>query len=499
MKNILDTVHGHILLREEYLEKIIDTPEFQRLRRIEQSPIRSVYPSARHDRFIHSLGVYHIGQMIVNQLSSEKDGWRIDVDFESIAQSYLLACLLHDVGHAPFSHTLEKYYGNKMQLAKALANAVDSDEFNKDLQGKEQEANFHEYVSAWVAIRRFASEISSMGGRPEFVARMIIGLFYQDKDKHQIDNCMISLLHGEVIDADRLDYTCRDVWASGYHTSSYDLKRLISALHIRKKIEDNDYVVCFDSNVVNEIDNVMTVKDFQMKYVFNHHTVIYDQHLLTSAVEKTAFNLFGSKFKNVYKEKCDIVAASTNELCSIDSMLSPLQVGNMKLVNPSDGDFICLMKQDEDNECFKEWYSRRYTRFAIWKTPDEFAGFFQIKRNQSIEHPDFETEVLAALKNYGLAADDVLIKKATYKPKVLLKSLYILVHKELKRFTEIYPDEDSKADIVFYYVYVKKPNDNSEEIEKIRKKLIEVLEPVMHRLYPEIYIHFGSHNEKPVT
>ena len=274
MKNILDTVHGHILLKEEYLDKIIDTPEFQRLRRIEQSPIRSVYPSARHDRFIHSLGVYHIGQMIVEQLQSEQGEWGIDIDFDSISKSYLLACLLHDVGHAPFSHTLEKYYGKKPVLAKALLKEIDSKEFATDIAGKEQEANFHEYVSSWLTIKRFSGVIRELGGEPEFVARMIIGLFYKDKEHHQIENCMISLLHGEVIDADRLDYTCRDVWASGYHTSSYDLKRLISALHIRKKEEDGDYVVCFDSNVVNEIDNVMTVKDFQMKYVFNHHTVV---------------------------------------------------------------------------------------------------------------------------------------------------------------------------------------------------------------------------------
>lgn len=279
MKNILDTVHGHILLPEDYLDKIIDTPEFQRLRRIEQSPIRSVYPSARHDRFIHSLGVYHIGQMIANQLYAEKDEWGIDVDFESVVKSYLLACLLHDVGHAPFSHTLEKYYGTKKNLAKRLAEAVNTESFSHDIEGKEKEANFHEYVSAWVAVNRFSTEITELGGNPEFVARMIIGLFYTDKENHQIDNCMVSLLHGEVIDADRLDYTCRDVWASGYHTSSYDLKRLISALHIRKEPTTNDYVVCFDSNVVNEIDNVMTVKDFQMKYVFNHHTVVYDQYL----------------------------------------------------------------------------------------------------------------------------------------------------------------------------------------------------------------------------
>lgn len=487
MKNILDTVHGHILIPEEYLEKIIDTAEFQRLRRIEQSPIRSVYPSARHDRFIHSLGVYHIGQMIANQLYAEKEEWGIDVDFDSVVKSYLLACLLHDVGHAPFSHTLEKYYGTKKNLAKRLADAVNTESFSHDIEGKEKEANFHEYVSAWVAVNRFSTEITELGGNPEFVARMIIGLFYTDKENHQIDNCMVSLLHGEVIDADRLDYTCRDVWASGYHTSSYDLKRLISALHIRKEPTTNDYVVCFDSNVVNEIDNVMTVKDFQMKYVFNHHTVVYDQYLLTSAIEHTAYKLFGEETKKKYEEESDAVSAAANKLCSVESMLQPLPLGNLKLINPSDGDFICLMKQDDDNKNFKEWYSRKYSRFAIWKTPDEFAGFFKIKRNQSIENSNFDKEVISALKENGIAVEDILIKKATYKPKVLLKSLYILVHKELKRFTEIYPNEGATEDVVFYYVYVTKPNQNQKEIEELRQRLITVLLPVMQKLYPELY------------
>ena len=487
MKNILDTVHGHIIIPEEYLEKIIDTAEFQRLRRIEQSPIRSVYPSARHDRFIHSLAVYHIGQMIADQLYAEKDEWGIDVDFESVVKSYLLACLLHDVGHAPFSHTLEKYYGTKKNLAKLLADTVNTESFSHDIDGKEKEANFHEYVSAWVAVKRFSTEITELGGNPEFVARMIIGLFYTDKENHQIDNCMVSLLHGEVIDADRLDYTCRDVWASGYHTSSYDLKRLISALHIRKEPATNDYVVCFDSNVVNEIDNVMTVKDFQMKYVFNHHTVVYDQYLLMSAIEHTACKLFGEETKKEYEEECDAVSAAANKLCCVESMLQSIQVGNIKLINPSDGDFICLMKQDDDNKNFKEWYSRKYTRFAIWKTPDEFAGFFKIRRNQSIENPNFDKEVISALNKEGIETKDLLIRKATYKPKVLLKSLYVLVHKELKRFTEIYPEEGAAADVVFYYVYVTKPNQNQKEIEELRQRLITVLLPVMQKLYPELY------------
>ena len=71
MKSILDSVHGSIIVDTQYIKTIVDTPAFQRLRRIEQTAIRSIYPSARHDRFIHSLGVYHIGSLMVNHLKDE--------------------------------------------------------------------------------------------------------------------------------------------------------------------------------------------------------------------------------------------------------------------------------------------------------------------------------------------------------------------------------------------------------------------------------------------
>lgn len=58
-KSIRDSVHGVIRIPELWADNIIDTPNFQRLRRIEQTSVRCLYPSARHDRFIHSLGVYY--------------------------------------------------------------------------------------------------------------------------------------------------------------------------------------------------------------------------------------------------------------------------------------------------------------------------------------------------------------------------------------------------------------------------------------------------------
>lgn len=109
---IHDTVHGYITLPWEYAVRFVDTPQFQRLRRIEQSAVRSLFPTARHDRFTHSLGVYHVGCLIEEHFKEE---WKAEYlkDFRGvydslfdkypeIVESYKIACLLHDVGHAPF-------------------------------------------------------------------------------------------------------------------------------------------------------------------------------------------------------------------------------------------------------------------------------------------------------------------------------------------------------------------------------------------------------------
>lgn len=100
VKSIKDAIHGYIRLEEPFW-KIIDTAEFQRLKWIEQTSYRVLYPSARHDRFIHSIGVYHLGQKAIQGFLNNCD----DKDAEIVKKykySFLLACLLHDIGHAPF-------------------------------------------------------------------------------------------------------------------------------------------------------------------------------------------------------------------------------------------------------------------------------------------------------------------------------------------------------------------------------------------------------------
>lgn len=486
MKRILDTVHGYIMVSDELIKNIIDTPAFQRLRRIEQTSIRSVYPSARHDRFIHSLGVYHIGSLIVDHLRKEEeanDYWGETANNMSVIyNSYLVACLLHDVGHAPFSHTFEHYYGQKKELAKILENEVNTENFKNDLQYVREldEPNFHEYVSAYIAHHEFGEAISRLYLDSEFIVRMITGIFYvADKDNHQIHNCFISLLHGKVIDADRLDYACRDVWASGYSTSSIDLRRLISALHIKRN-DDKDYVVCFEANSLNEIEGVLNVKDFQMRYVINHHVVNHEQWLLRQAAEKLALKLFPNE-ENGYDALGKIIniKALTDEIKIYDD--------HLKIHNLSDDDLVFLMKQFDDNEYYKQWSSRQYHHVALWKSPDEFYHFFpSISRTKTLKHKHFEPFVKQFISNEcKIDMDDILITEAKFKPRVKMDSLYIIISQDLVRYTDLYPNKkEVNEDIQFYYVFIpKKLKESRKDLMARKRNIIDNLRPILVSMY----------------
>ena len=111
---IRDTVHGDIKLYDIYAN-ILDTPEFQRLRSIEQGSFRPVFPGARHDRFIHSLGTYHLAckfsRSFFKNIHRDFPSLVLTQDQEQgLIATFRYAALLHDIGHAPYSHTPEDFF-----------------------------------------------------------------------------------------------------------------------------------------------------------------------------------------------------------------------------------------------------------------------------------------------------------------------------------------------------------------------------------------------------
>ena len=108
-KIIRDSIHGYIEVPEQYMKMFVDTEVFQRLRDIEQTSMKCLYPCARHDRFTHSLGTFYLGRKLINALvkniqicSSECYEAFCTQEWDAIIMSFELAYLLHDYGHAPF-------------------------------------------------------------------------------------------------------------------------------------------------------------------------------------------------------------------------------------------------------------------------------------------------------------------------------------------------------------------------------------------------------------
>lgn len=288
MKNklIRDSIHGYIEIPEVIVNKIIDTPVFQRLRQIEQTSMRALYPSAHHDRFVHSLGVFHLGHLacrgLLNNIKMEsffknnKEFWkRYRICFE-------IACLLHDCGHAPMSHSFEYGYLNASDSEdcdnkhKRFFNSMvyGLDEKNPEEEKIIEQCRVdldtyfsepkkiapHEMVSAILVSEYFGRALVPEGksiiyevltkileeeiSRVQFaeyiifIQRAIIGLPYSDinskHDEHYFENCfkncLISLLNGNFFDVDKLDYIIRDTIESGANNISIDIPRILNAL-----------------------------------------------------------------------------------------------------------------------------------------------------------------------------------------------------------------------------------------------------------------------------
>lgn len=490
MKEFLDSVHGHIKVPVEWCEKIMDSPEFQRLRRIEQNSCRSVYPSARHDRFIHSLGVYHIGTLIAEHLEHTCE-CKPENSVE-IFTTYRMACLLHDVGHTPFSHTFEIFF-NESAMKDALVQALNDKSFTSDIEAYGHKLTEHELLSAYVAVTKFRDKFNDGTIDWPLLVRMIIGLKYIDRhDQPRNDsfsNVMIELIHGS-IDADNLDYVCRDSWAGGYNNFAVDLRRLIEAIKIVKS--GTQYELAFSSKALNEIEAVLNIKNFQFLYVLNHHKVHLEQHYLIEGIKTAATYHTGIESRD----------KAIAEFCDFNCYIEPktLAKSNYRLLRPCDDDFVALMKQTDPQDAYIEgWFSRRFSHTPLWKSKIEFFNTFSdelfninvpIKKQKANKSDEYlkttRGEYIERICNKGckdyvahsldLDDKDIIIKKIEPKVRRLNpEDINVSIGGEVKKFTELVHDSFSVISDMypFSYWYVNLDKLKDKDITDTKKTVID--------------------------
>ena len=362
-KRFKDPIYGYVEIDETIITNIVDTAGFQRLRNIIQTSYSPLYSSAVHNRFVHSLGVYHLGCIVSESIARNKDEFVESGDIERYLKIFELACLLHDLGHAPFSHTGEEFYlenGKRDILHNFIVELTGDEDLEEEIKSKNYKAAPHELMSVIVALRDY-SFLFQNNEEKSFFARCIIGYPYAKREnlKYSFLNCIISLLNSAVIDVDKLDYLIRDAYITGFDTVSIDYVRLLQSIKLRK--EEKNYHIVYTKSAISVIENVVYAHDAERKWIQNHPVVQYEAYLLQSAIEA---------LKNKYTH-VDLFSyeALTEEGIEIFE--------NYKISLLCDADITFLMKNlDSDSE--KEYFQRKNRRHPLWKSEAEYKAIFNV-------------------------------------------------------------------------------------------------------------------------
>lgn len=419
MKIIRDLTHGYISINEKDL-LFIDTPIFQRLKRIRQTTAHVVYPNATHTRFEHSIGVMHLGFEIFERINSNFSP-RDEINLENTVK---YACLLHDIGHAPFSHATEEFFDEDecKQKLKEYKFSFDVDNLGSAT---------HELMSCIVALENFENEFIELKIDKELFCRMILGVDYERDLAEGVFNPLISLLNS-YIDVDKLDYILRDNIMTGFYGINLDTDRIVQSYVIHNK------KLVLSSKSLSVIYNLIYGRDAMFRWVYNHHVVTYYATLIQRYIE---------------------------HLIELDNSIKD-RFFSFKAINEDhvdDNDIIMLFKSNNNRDkhsmrLFDQIINRQYLK-PLWKTPFEFKKVLTpVQQDNILAQAKFELEK-KLISQLSINEDDLYVVIAKYKPFNPGDSsqIYILIDDETQRFTDLFETETQNNPMnVLPYIYVNR-------------------------------------------
>ena len=422
MKVIRDVVHGYVELCENDL-KIIDTPHFQRLKSIRQNNPFSVYPCANHTRFEHSLGVMHLGVKVFESLNEKRRRNGEPPFDENLEATVRYACLLHDVGHAPFSHYGEQFF-NRDDLLPLFSSALEKRGVDADLAFGGAGAS-HEICSCILSLEVYGDILKRIGIDFELFCRMIIGEDHP-LGNEKIENTLIDILNSNT-DVDKLDYVLRDSQMSGANLVALDVDRLVSA-YMTYNGE-----IAFSGKSLSTIAGLIYGREAVYTWIVNHHVNVYTGCVLTKIL-KRAFD--SDAEKDLYFSYPAINERFTDDYDVISRIRSKLRKGNAEL-----------------DSLYQQLSSRQFYK-PIWKNHMEFKKCIANQSNQNRfkklvgeNLQDLEQIEKIVADKIDVDQGDLIISMAKYKPfmpyimkkgNTISNPVYIIINNDAVSFEDIF-------------------------------------------------------------
>lgn len=476
MKIIKDIVHEYIEI-EDNIKEIIDTPSFQRLKKISQLTANHLFPSANHTRYEHSLGVMKLAMDFYDSIEDElKDLLKKEniINDKNLKTHLCYASLLHDIGHAPFSHLGENFY-NKEDIKENLKNIIAEKKLFIDVNDLLNYGSKHEQMSCYCIIKNFYELLKKENIDFEFIFRIIIGYKYPDKEWYK--NIIIEILNSSTLDVDKLDYLLRDNYMTGYPAPRIDVKRLLNSLYIDTDSKD----LTFKAKGIASIQSVIDSRDALYLWVYNHHITVYTDYILKDII-KHCITIDRENLDYIDKIKWEdffSCKAITEGLVTDSDVFSELRK-------------IYVQKDDEkiskySRKILPQIFERKFLK-PIWKTLYEYVSFESDSLSDTkvklrmytdfIESTDAEknriTVVKKLIKEFNLEVGDVffIIRSNKFYHSKKNSTFYIYQNGVgNKLISELLPQKNyEKFNDVSFYIFCK-----DDIKEGLKKKFVEIL------------------------
>ncbi len=235
-KILNDPVYGFITIPNALIYDLVEHPSFQRLRRIKQVGMSHlVYPGANHTRFHHAIGAMHLMQLAITSLKEKG----VSISDEEI-NGALVAILLHDIGHGPFSHSLE--YALVKNVSHESISGLMMERLNQEFNGQ------------------LTLGISIFEGK------------YHKKFLHQLVSSQL--------DMDRLDYLSRDSFYTGVSEGVISNQRIIKMLDVK------DDMLVVEEKGIYSIEKFIVARRLMYWQVYLHKTVVSAERLLINILKR---------------------------------------------------------------------------------------------------------------------------------------------------------------------------------------------------------------------
>ena len=342
-KILNDPIYGFTNISNALIFDLVEHPYFQRLRRISQLGLTYlVYPGAYHTRFHHALGAMHLMQRAISTLRSK--GHEITSEEQ---QAVLIAILLHDVGHGPFSHALEH----------SIVSGINHEDISMLIMDKLNE--------------QFKGKLS-----------LAIEIF-----KNKYPKAFLYQLISSQLDVDRLDYLKRDSFYSGVSEGIINSDRIISMLNV----SNGNLVV--DAKAIYSIEKFIIARRLMYWQVYLHKTVLSAEFSLVEALKRA---------KTLVKKGINIFSTSAlREFLINDHSLENFN-SNSELL-----DLFCQLDDIDIMSSIKEWAKHPDTVLSVLSRNIIERKLLKIE----LQDKKFDTSYIDKIKdkvakNYGIDAEN---------------------------------------------------------------------------------------------